>query len=185
MSKRQGSKRVSRGGGQAGSAGAAGARRSGGAPGGASGDVSGFDAGSRLAKVIGASDLAVGVLVLGAVWGVLPTRWMPLDAPASLLGVGFVVAGLGLLLATPWAPRVARVVAWVSVVGGAGLFTALALTAAHISGLYGPVGAGGATLLFVVALLLVPYLVLLPAAQLWVLAKRGTSAGAGPGPEPG
>ena len=54
-------------------------------------------------------------------------------------------------------------------VGGALLCTALAFTSAHISGLYGPVGMGGALLLGAVALLLVPYLVLVPALQLWAL----------------
>ncbi|MBW2462734.1 MAG: hypothetical protein JRH11_13875 [Deltaproteobacteria bacterium] len=131
----------------------------------------------RLAKVLGVSDVVVSLLILGAVWGVLPTRWMPLDIPATLLGLAFGVAGVGLLSAAPWGARVAKAVALVSVAGGALLFSALVFTAAHISGLYGPVGGGGAVLLFVVALLLLPYLVLLPAAQLLVLTKHGADRG--------
>ena len=50
--------------------------------------------------------------------------------------------------------------------------TLLAVTASHLAGLYGPVGRGGALILAVVGLLVVPYLVLLPVAQLVTLRKR-------------
>ena len=56
-------------------------------------------------------------------------------------------------------------------VAGAATVTTLASTAGYLAGLYGPVGRGGALILGVVALLVLPYLVLLPLAQVYVLAR--------------
>jgi hypothetical protein len=54
---------------------------------------------------------------------------------------------------------------------GLALVTWLALTASWLSGVYGPVGRGGALLLAFVAALALPYLVVLPAVQLvWLRA---------------
>ena len=49
---------------------------------------------------------------------------------------------------------------------GVALVTTLALTASWLSGVYGPVGRSGALLLTLVAALALPYLVVLPAAEL-------------------
>jgi hypothetical protein len=52
------------------------------------------------------------------------------------------------------------------------LVIVLAATAGYLSGIYGPVGKGGAGVLVVVALLAVPYLIALPGAQLLYLGPR-------------
>jgi hypothetical protein len=58
---------------------------------------------------------------------------------------------------------------WIALIVGITLVTVLAWTAAHLVGLYGPVGGGGALLLGAVAVLVLPYLVGLPALLLFIL----------------
>ena len=122
--------------------------------------------------LMGGLDVLVAALLLVGVWGLLPARWWPVDVGATLLAMGLAVAGLGLLTGQRWARSVARAVAAGALAVGLALVTALAITAGNLAGLYGPVGLGGAAILAAVALLLVPYLVVFPAAQLWLLAPR-------------
>lgn len=121
---------------------------------------------------LGGADLLVGALVLGGVWVALPARWWPVDVVGTLLGAAFVVTGVGLLVGAPWSERAGVFTGRVALAVGLALVTLLAVTASHLAGLYGPVGRGGALILAVVGLLVVPYLVLLPVAQLVTLRKR-------------
>jgi hypothetical protein len=120
---------------------------------------------------LGAIDLVTALLLLGGVWGVLPARWWPVDVGATLLGALLAASGVGLLAGLPWARRVGLVAGGAALVLGLALVTTLALTASYLSGLYGPVGRGGAVILALVAALALPYLVLFPAAQLVALRK--------------
>jgi hypothetical protein len=53
------------------------------------------------------------------------------------------------------------------------LVTVLAVTASWLSGVYGPVGAGGALILTLVAVMALPYLVVLPVVELvWLRPAR-------------
>jgi hypothetical protein len=61
------------------------------------------------------------------------------------------------------------VVAAIALVVGLTLVTTLALTASWLAGVYGAVGSGGAIILTLVAVLLLPYLVVLPAVKLGYL----------------
>ena len=121
---------------------------------------------------LGAADLFVGVSLLVAVWVALPARWWPVDVVGTLLGALFTVSGAGLVAGARWSRRVGVIAGALALVIGMVLTTALALSAAQLTGLYGPVGRGGALILAVVALLVVPYLVALPAAQLVALRER-------------
>jgi hypothetical protein len=117
----------------------------------------------------GFADLATAALIYVGVFQGLPTRWWPIDAAAVVLIALFASAGLGLLGQASWAPKVAWVASAVSLVLGVLLVATLALTAGFLSGIYGPVGRGGALILGLVAALSLPYLVVLPAAQLvWI-----------------
>lgn len=120
---------------------------------------------------MGGLNVAAGALLLLAVWTLLPARWWPVDAVGTVLGLLFLHAGGALLAGTPWARKAAIVAGAAGLAVGVVLVTTLALTASYLSGLYGPVGAGGAVLLAAVAALLLPYLIVFPAAQLFVLAK--------------
>ncbi len=110
--------------------------------------------------------------MLIAVWVALPARWWPVDVVGTLLGALFTVSGAGLVAGARWARRVGLVAGGVALVIGMALVTALTLSAAQLTGLYGPVGRGGALILAVVTLMVVPYLVALPAAQLAALRRR-------------
>jgi hypothetical protein len=121
--------------------------------------------------MLGGADLFVAVLILIAIWVGLPARWWVVDVFGTLLAIMYGVTGGALARGLPWAERAGKIAGAVGLGIGLLLVTTLAITASHLSGLYGPVGAGGAVLLLTIALLIVPYLVLLPAAQLWVLTR--------------
>lgn len=125
-------------------------------------------------RVLGGIDVGLALLLLFMIWVGLPARWWPVDVIGTALALLLGVAGGGLYAGTPWAHRLGVIASAVALVIGTGLFTALAFTASHVAGLYGPVGQGGALILFTVALLVLPYLVALPAAQLFVLVRRAS-----------
>jgi hypothetical protein len=111
----------------------------------------------------------VGTLMLVLVWMALPARWWAVDLPGTLLAGLYAVAGAALLWGVPWAVRLSRFASFLALVLGACTVAALALSSAQLVGLYGPVGSGGALLLGTVALLVLPYLVALPAVQIALL----------------
>ena len=127
----------------------------------------------RAGVALGVGDLVTaGVVALGVFVG-LPTRWAVVDVPAAILVVLHLGSAAGLLTAKPWAPRAATVASAVSLALGLLVITVLALTAGWLSGVYGPVGRGGAVILALVAALAVPYLVAVPVARLvWLRGAR-------------
>jgi hypothetical protein len=127
----------------------------------------------RAAIVFGIADLVTAAVVVIGVFVGLPSRWAPIDAAAVVLIVAKGAAGIGLLAGTPWAPRLARAASALALVLGLALVTTLALTASWLSGVYGPVGAGGAVVLLLVAALALPYLVVMPVVQLVWLRGAG------------
>jgi hypothetical protein len=126
-------------------------------------------------RILGGIDIALALLLLFMIWIGLPARWWPVDVGGTALALLLGVAGGGLYAGTPWAHRAGVIAGAAALVIGTGLFTGLAFTASHVAGLYGPVGQGGALILFTVSLLVLPYLVALPAAQLFVLTRRATT----------
>jgi len=119
-----------------------------------------------------ASYLGTGFLMLFTIWRALPARWLPVDAIGSLLAVAAVVAGVLIAKAHPSGKVVGMWVsgAWFAV--GAIVCTALVWAASGIVGLYGPVGSGGALVLFFVALLVLPYMVGIPILQMLHCLRR-------------
>jgi hypothetical protein len=126
----------------------------------------------RSTLFFGAAHVATAAVVALGVFAGLPSRWWPVDAAAVLLVVTQGAAGAGLFASAPWAPRIARVAAIVALALGLFAVTVLAVTASWLSGIYGPVGKGGAIVLALVAALVLPYLVVLPVAELAVLQPR-------------
>jgi hypothetical protein len=130
-----------------------------------------MDMPDRRARVLALTQFALGATLLYAVWGLLPSRWMPIDLAGTLLALAQIAAAVGIWTRRAYGKKVALVTAWVTMVCGALLCSALLFTLSHLAGLYGPVGAGGAVLMGVIAALVLPYLVLLPALQLtWLRA---------------
>jgi hypothetical protein len=120
----------------------------------------------RAAVVFGTADFVTAAVVVLGVFIGLPARWAPVDIGAIALVAVHVAAGAGLLLGKRWAPRVARASSIAALAAGLLLVTVLVVTASWLSGVYGPVGLGGAVILVLVAALAVPYLVVLPVVRL-------------------
>jgi hypothetical protein len=117
----------------------------------------------------GIINLGVAALVAWCVFRGLPTRWWVADTGGAIVATLMAASGAALLANHRLAETVTRIAAAVVLAHGLALFAALALTASWLYGVYGPVGKGGAALFTLVALLVLPYLVVLPAALLaWV-----------------
>jgi hypothetical protein len=114
----------------------------------------------------------IGVLSLGGIWLALPARWWPVDVLGTALGVAALSVALLVPAGWPRALRWARAVIWAELGLGTLTVTLLACSVAQLAGSYGPVGAGGALLMATIAALIVPYLVALPALQLYWLRGR-------------
>jgi len=120
----------------------------------------------RAALVMAAADVLTAFLVLFGVFVALPARWWPVDTAAAVLAAVELIAGVGLVARPSWGRRVARMASTVALAVGLLTASALGLTASWLSGIYGPVGKGGAIILGFVAMLMLPYLVVLPIVQL-------------------
>ncbi|HET6336822.1 MAG TPA: hypothetical protein VFG30_26540 [Polyangiales bacterium] len=131
---------------------------------------------SRIA-IAGAQGV-IGILLLIGIWAGLPARWWPVD----LLGTALALGALGSAVAViathgrpshPRAMQFVRIVLWAELVLGTLTVSLLATSMAHLSGSYGPVGSGGALLMGAIFVLVLPYLVALPAIQLHALGRAG------------
>jgi hypothetical protein len=120
----------------------------------------------RSQLVFGIADVVTAIVIVLGVFVGLPSRWAPVDVAAGALVLLDLASGVGLLASRPWATRVARWASGVSLALGAWLVTILAVTAGWLSGVYGPVGLGGAVILALVAALALPYLVVVPVVRL-------------------
>ena len=125
----------------------------------------------RAALVFGLADLVRAAIIAVGVFAGLPSRWAPVDAVALVLVALDLSAGVGLLAGTSWAVRVARLGSATVLAVGLALISVLAVTASWLSGVYGPVGLGGAVVAALVAALALPYLVVLPVVQLLWLRR--------------
>ena len=112
------------------------------------------------------------LVIAGGVFIGLPARWMPVDVVAAIAALACAASGAMMALNRGPKERVARIVNLLVLLLGLGLVIVLAGTAGYLSGIYGPVGKGGAGVLVVVALLAVPYLIALPGAQLLYLGPN-------------
>jgi hypothetical protein len=129
--------------------------------------VSGASKKARIA--FGVTNLGVAVLAAWCVFRGLPTRWWVADTGGAIVVALMAASGGALLANHRLAEPITRAAAAVVLALGLVLFAVLALTASWLYGVYGPVGKGGAALFVLVALLVFPYLVVLPAVLLaWV-----------------
>jgi hypothetical protein len=122
---------------------------------------------SRIA--FGVVNLLVSALVAWCVFRGLPTRWWVVDTGGAFVVALMAASGLALLANHRRAEVVTRVAAAVVLALGLSLFAVLAVTASWLYGVYGPIGRGGTALFALIAVLVFPYLVVLPAVLLaWV-----------------
>lgn len=125
----------------------------------------------------GVLNVLVAALVAWGVFRGLPTRWWVVDSGAAAI-VGLMAAsGLLLLANHRLAEPVTRVAGAVVLLLGLSVFAALVLTASWLAGVYGPVGKGGSAIFALVSLMVLPYIVVLPAVLLaWVGPRRRPEA---------
>jgi predicted transporter len=128
----------------------------------------------------GITDLVSAAIVFLGVFVGLPARYWPVDIGASLVIAGLVGAGVGLLRRAKWGADVARAASMVVLALGLVLLALIAVSVSYLSGVYGPVGKGGALILTLAAALALPYLVALPVGQLLWLGPRRTTRVSGP-----
>jgi hypothetical protein len=122
----------------------------------------------------GVANLITALLVAGGVFVGLPARWAPLDGVAGVVALLEMASGVGLVTRAPWGSGAARAASTVALAAGLFAVTSLAVAASWLSGVYGPVGTGGSIILALVAALVLPYLVVLPCAELvWLGVPRG------------
>ncbi|MFO0695835.1 MAG: hypothetical protein U0230_19895 [Polyangiales bacterium] len=127
--------------------------------------------------VVACFALVEAAVVLFVVHGLLPASDARVDAPLTLLAVALIFASLGLFVGAAWARRVAVAVLSLALAAGMGLVTILVAGVGEVSGIYGSIGQGVGLLLVFALLLVVPYLIALPAAQLYYLLRAGASTG--------
>jgi hypothetical protein len=127
----------------------------------------------RASLAFGAANLLTAAVVTLGVFAGLPARWAPVDVAAAPLTALELASAVGLLSGARWAARMSRVACATALAFGLFAMTALSVTASWLSGIYGSVGRGGAIVLALVAALALPYLVVLPVAQLvWLRPGR-------------
>jgi hypothetical protein len=135
----------------------------------------------RRARIgFGVANVVVALAVLVGVFKLLPTRWWVVDGGALVIAGLLGASGVTLLRRMGPAEKITRWAALVVLVLGMALVTALFATAGWISGVYGSVGAGGAIIFGLVGALVLPYVIVLPAAE---LAWLGPPLPAKPAPE--
>jgi len=131
---------------------------------------------------LAATDL-VGLLVVLGFWqAALPARYLPFDAPLGGLAGTYLVSIVALLRGGPRAARVAGWATLLRMLGGLAFLVLLAMTAADVSGRFGPIGPVGAGFMVFGMALFVPYLLVFPALQVAYLgAQHGASLPPGTG----
>lgn len=114
----------------------------------------------------GVTNLVVAVIVGLGVFRGLPARWLPLDIPAAIVVLLLAASGVTLLLNHARAPQITRIAGIFTLACGLVLFAMLVITASWLSGIYGTSGKGFGAIYGLIALLVLPYLVVYPAALL-------------------
>ena len=128
---------------------------------------------ARIRVGFGILNLSAAFLAYMGVFHGLPTRWMPVDVPAVVVIALMAASGIALAANRRGGERLARLASILVLAVGMLLFAALVLTASWLAGVYGPVGRGGAMIFGLVAALVLPYAILLPAAELlWLGLPR-------------
>lgn len=121
----------------------------------------------------GVANVLVAIFVAVGAFRLLPGRWWPVDVGAVLLVALYGASGITLLVGKPVARRLTQIAAGVGLALGLALFAAIVITAFWLRGVYSQTGATGAIVFGLVALLVLPYLVVLPAAELlWIGRSR-------------
>lgn len=119
-----------------------------------------------------ASNALVALILLVGVFGLIQPRFWALDVPAGVLALVELVSAVSLFARLPWALRALSLAAWITFVGGLLLVGSIVLTMAFLRSIHGEDGFVATAVSGLVLLLLVPYTLLLPIAQLLWLKRQ-------------
>ncbi len=126
---------------------------------------------SRVRIAFGVLNASVALILLIGVFVVVTPRFWGLDVPAALIALLELVSAAALLANLPWARRALRVAAWVSLGLGSLLVALVVISMAFLRGIHGDYGVAALAVSGLIVALLVPYVVVLPALQLWWLKR--------------
>jgi hypothetical protein len=132
--------------------------------------------GKRARVAFGVANLGVAALVAVSVFRLLPARWWVVDVPSAIVALLLAASGVALLARRAQAEALTRLASAVTLAFGLALFAALVASSAAVAGTYGPIGRGASAIFALVCLLVLPYVVVLPAAELlWVGPRRASA----------
>jgi hypothetical protein len=128
--------------------------------------------GARVRLIFAVSNALVALILLVGVFGLIQPRFWALDVPAGVLALVEVVSAISLFARLPWALRALSLAAWITFVGGLVLVGLIVLTMVFLRSIHGEDGFVATAVSGLVVLLLVPYTLLLPIAQLLWLKRQ-------------
>lgn len=118
------------------------------------------------------ANLAVAALLCAAVYMGLPVRYWLVDGGTALTVLAYVVAAVALWVPRPAARRIARSALAVVLIMGMLTVVGLCTSLGALQGVHGPVSQGAQLIFVLVLALVLPYLVLLPGAELRWLSRH-------------
>jgi len=118
------------------------------------------------------SNALVALILLVGVFGLVQPRFWALDVPAGVLALVELVSAISLFARLPWALRALSLAAWVTFAGGLLLVALIVLTMVFLRSIHGEDGLVATAVSGLIVLLLVPYTLLLPIAQLLWLKRQ-------------
>jgi protein-S-isoprenylcysteine O-methyltransferase Ste14 len=130
------------------------------------------DSDNRLRLTFGVLNGVTATVLIVGVFGVIQPRYWALDVPAFVIASASLSSSVALLTNRSWARRALAVAAWVSFVLGLLVVSLVVLSMAFLRGIHGDYGVAALAVSGLIVLLLVPYLLVLPALELLWL-KRG------------
>lgn len=120
----------------------------------------------------GIANFAVSAGVAWAVFRGLPSRWWVVDMGGALVITLMALSGGMLILDHALAPRITRIASGFTLAVGLALLGMLVTSASWLWGTYGAIGRGGASIFVIACVMVFPYLIAFPAAELLWIGPR-------------
>ncbi|HEY4106796.1 MAG TPA: hypothetical protein VGM44_23005 [Polyangiaceae bacterium] len=133
--------------------------------------------GSRVRIGFAALNALVALILLVAVFGLLKVRFWGIDLPAAMISLAEIVSAVALFRRLPWAMRALAVSAWITFVLGLILVGLIVLTMVFLRSIHGEDGLAATAISGLIVALIVPYTLVVPAAQLLWLKQQPSESG--------
>ena len=130
------------------------------------------DSDARVRIAFGVLNALTALVLFLGVFVVVEPRFWALDVPAFVIAALELVSAVALLAKRRWALRALALAAWVSFVLGLLVVSLVVLSMAFLRGIHGDYGVAALAVSGLIVLLLLPYVVALPALQLLWLKRH-------------